>query len=197
VDLATGESWRRLHEHPSTKAETRPDLRMIVEGVEFLERTEDGSTSPVTMGSDDIAIAADGNRLYYCCLAGRRWWSVSVDALLDRERDDGTVAATVVNEGDKGAAGDGMETDAAGRLYVTDGEHNAVHRRLPDRAWETMVHDPRLLWPDTMSVAAGGYLYVTANQLHRGEKYRGGKDERRRPYALFRTPIDAGPIELS
>jgi sugar lactone lactonase YvrE len=47
-----------------------------------------------------------------------------------------------------------METDAAGRLYVTDGEHNAVHRRLPDRAWETVVHDPRLLWPDTMSVAA-------------------------------------------
>ncbi len=86
-----------------------------------------------------------------------------------------------------GSDGDGMETDAAGRLYVTDGEHNAVHRRLPDRAWETMVHDPRLLWPDTMSVAAGGYLYVTANQLHRGEKYRGGKDERRRPYALFRT----------
>ena len=64
-----------------------------------------------------------------------------------------------------GSDGDGMETDAAGRLYVTDGEHNAVHRRLPDRAWETVVHDPRLLWPDTMSVTAGGYLYVTADQL--------------------------------
>jgi len=35
VDIATGKSWRRLHEHPSTKVETRPDLRMIVEGVEI------------------------------------------------------------------------------------------------------------------------------------------------------------------
>ena len=35
VDLATGKSWRRLHEQPSTKVETRPDLRMIVEGVEI------------------------------------------------------------------------------------------------------------------------------------------------------------------
>ena len=48
VDLATGESWRRLHEHSSTKAETRPDLRMIVEGVEFLEpRLPDGAWETV------------------------------------------------------------------------------------------------------------------------------------------------------
>lgn len=196
VDLATGESWRRLHEHPTTKAETPPDLRMIVEGEEFLERSADGTTNPVLMGADGIAIAADGSRLYYCCLASRRWWSVSVDALLDRSQGDDAVAATVVDEGDKGSVGDGMETDAAGRLYITDGEHNAIHRRHPDGRWETVVHDPRLLWPDTMSVAADGHLYVTANQLYRQDKYRGGRDERRKPYTLFRTPIDAGPIEL-
>lgn len=194
VDLATGTSWRRLHDHPSTKAET--GLRMVVEGVEFRERSEDGSSSPVTMGADGIAIAADGDRLYYCCLASRTWWSVSVDALLDRSLSDDEVAATVRNEGDKGSVGDGMETDARGRLYVTDGEHNAIHRFSPDGSWETLVHDERLLWPDTMSVAADGHLYVTANQLYRQDKYRGGADERRKPYVLFRTPIDAGPIEL-
>ena len=59
-----------------------------------------------------------------------------------------------------------------------------------------MVHDPRLLWPDTMSVAADGYLYVTANQLHRQARYRGGEDQRRKPYGLFRTRIDAGPVRL-
>ncbi len=30
-----------------------------------------------------------------------------------------------------------------------------------------MLHDPRVLWPDTMSVAAHGYLYVTAHQRFR------------------------------
>ena len=106
------------------------------------------------------------------------------------------MAATVQDEGDKGGVGDGMETDDAGRLYVTDGEHNAIHRRLPDRTWETVVHDPRLLWPDTMSVAADQHLYVTANQLYRQEKYRGGRDERRQPYSLFRVHIGAGPVRL-
>ncbi len=196
VDLASGESWRRLHDHPSTKAQTPPDLRMVVEGVDFVERSEDGSVSPVTMGADGIAIAADGSRLYYCPLASRRWYSVATDALVDRELSDEDVAATVSDEGDKGAVGDGMETDDQGRLYVTDGEHNAIHRRLPDKSWETVVHDERLLWPDTMSVAADQHLYVTANQLYRQAKYRGGTDERRRPYVLFRTPIGAGPVRL-
>ena len=196
VDLASGESWRRLHEHPSTKAATPPDLRMVVEGVQFLERSPDGETSPVTMGADGIAIAADGSRLYYCPLAGRRWYSAWVDALADRGQDDDAVAATVRDEGDKGCVSDGLETDDQGRLYVTDGEHDAIHRRLPDGSWETVVHDPRLLWPDTMSVAADGFLYVTANQLYRQDKYRGGEDQRRKPYVLFRTRIDAGPVRL-
>ena len=106
------------------------------------------------------------------------------------------MASTVVDEGDKGGASDGLETDDQGRLYITSGEHNAILRRDPDGTLETLVHDPRLLWPDTMSVATDGYLYVTANQLYRQSKYQGGHDVRRYPYTLFRTPIDAGPVLL-
>ncbi|MER6590681.1 hypothetical protein ABT214_02170 [Micromonospora purpureochromogenes] len=69
-------------------------------------------------------------------------------------------------------------------------------RRRPDGEFETVVHDARLLWPDTLPVATDGHLYVTANQLHRQPKYQRGQDLRRKPYALFRTPIDAGPVLL-
>src|SRR4051812_5286129 len=193
VDLASGEAWRRLHDHPSTKALEPPDLRMVVEGREFLERDEEGNTSPVSMGADGIAISADGSRLFYCPLASRRWYSVATDALIDRALDDDAVAATVVDEGDKGAAGDGMETDDAGRLYVTDGEHNAVHRRLPDGSWETVLHDDRLLWPDTMSVAADGHLYVTANELYRQAPGQGGRAPRPKPSPPVSTPAPSGP----
>jgi hypothetical protein len=57
------------------------------------------------------------------------------------------------------------------------------------------VHDARLLWPDTMSVAQH-WLYVTANQLYRQAEYQGGRDLRRYPYVRFRMPIDAGPVRL-
>ncbi|GAB3183178.1 sugar lactone lactonase YvrE [Micromonospora palomenae] len=196
VDLASGASWRRLHDHPSTKAEPLSTYRPIVEGRPFLERPTDGPPKPLSMGSDGIAISADGSRLHYCPLASRRWYSVATDALADRALTEDLVAATVADEGDKGGGSDGLETDDAGRFYLTSYENNAVLRRRPDGEYETVVHDPRLLWPDTMSVATDGHLYVTANQLHRQPKYQRGQDLRRKPYALFRTRIDAGPVLL-
>jgi sugar lactone lactonase YvrE len=196
VDLATGTAWRRLHDHPSTKAEEPATFLPVVEGAVMMKRPADGPPEPVRMGSDGIAIAADGSRLYYCPLASRHWYSVSTDALVDRSVGDPEVAATVVDEGNKGGGSDGLETDDQGRFYVTDYEHNAILRRLPDGTFETVAHDPRLLWPDTMSVAADRHLYVTANQLHRQADYQGGTDRRHYPYSLFRVAIDAGPVRL-
>ncbi|MEU8163490.1 hypothetical protein [Micromonospora parva] len=57
-----------------------------------------------------------------------------------------------------------------------------------------MVHDPRLLGPDTMSGAADGHRYVTANQPHHQATCQPGQDLRRKPYALFRIRADAGPV---
>jgi sugar lactone lactonase YvrE len=45
-----------------------------------------------------------------------------------------------------------------------------------------------------MSVAADGYLYFTANQLHRQAGFHEGVDKRERPYTLFRVKIDGGPV---
>ncbi|MFI7609377.1 L-dopachrome tautomerase-related protein [Micromonospora sp. NPDC049366] len=196
VDLASGTSWRRLHDHPSTKAEPLHTFRPVVEGRPFLQRPPDGDPEPVSMGSDGIAINADGTRLFYCALTSRRLYSVATDALVDRGVGDAEVASSVIDEGDKSSGSDGLESDDAGRLYLTAYEHNAVLRRRPDGEYETLVHDPRLLWPDTMSVATDGHLYVTANQLHRQPAYQGGQDLRRKPYALFRLRIDAGPVLL-
>lgn len=197
VDLASGESWRRLHEHPSTKAEELQTFLPIVEGRPFLEDEPDGSVKQgAGMGSDGIAISADGARLYYCPLGSRKLYSVDTDALVNRSLDERQVSATVIDEGDRGGASDGLESDAAGYIYSTNYEHNAILRRHPDGKWDTVTHDPRLLWPDTLSLAADGYLYVTANQLHRQARYQKGLDLRRKPYTLFRVRIDAQPVLL-
>ena len=197
VDLASGQSWRRLHDHPSTKAEELQTFLPIVEGRPFLEQQPDGSVKHgASMGSDGIAISSDGARLYYCPLGSRNLYSVSTDALADRSLDEREVGNTVIDEGDKGGASDGLESDAAGYIYSTNYEHNAILRRGADRKWETVIHHPCLLWPDTLSVAADGYLYVTANQLHRQARFHKGQDLRRKPYALFRVRLDAEPVLL-
>jgi sugar lactone lactonase YvrE len=193
VDLASGRSWRKLHNHPSTKAV--PRFLPYVEGMPILQRKPGQPPKHLAMGSDGIALSADGKRLFYCPLASRNLYSVSADALADEKSSEDEVAATVTDHGEKGAS-DGMEMDAQNRLYVTNYEQNAIQRRRADGTYETIVSDPRVLWPDTLSVAADGYLYFTANQLHRQKQYHNGKDLRKRPYVLFRTRINSRPVTL-
>lgn len=193
VDLATGESKRRLHNHPSTKAE--PNFLPFVEGRPVMQDKPGQPPANIRMGSDGIAIGADGSRLYYCPLASHKLYSVSTDALLDKKMTDAEVGKTVVDEGMKPAS-DGLESDAQGRVYATAYEQNGIVRRSKEGKYETLVHDPRALWPDTLSVAHDGYLYFIANQLHRQPSYHDGKDLREKPYSLFRVRIDGTPVAL-
>ncbi|MBE9189520.1 hypothetical protein IQ230_03890 [Gloeocapsopsis crepidinum LEGE 06123] len=81
-------------------------------------------------------------------------------------------------------------------VNATNYEYQAILWRSTQGEWETVLHVPRLMWTDTLSVVTNGYLYVTANQLHRQAKYQKGKDLRQKAYTLFRIRIDAQPVLL-
>ena len=192
VDLDSGKSWRRLNDHASTKAEA--NFVPKVEGQPLMHRKPGQPPQHIKNGADGIAIDAEGKKLYYCPLGGRHLYSVNVDLLADPNRSETEVAATVADEGDKVGASDGLESDAKGNLYATDYEHRAIRRRAPSGAFTVMVTDPRIVWPDTLSVAANGYLYFTNNQLNRQAAYHNGRDMRVKPYTLMRVRIEAQPV---
>jgi sugar lactone lactonase YvrE len=192
VDLGTGKCWRRLNDHPSTKPD--PVFVPVVEGEILQMRLPGHPPSRFAVGSDGIAISPDGKILYYSPLTSRHLYSVNVDALVDRNKSDTDVAATVRDLGEKGGAGDGLESDAEGRVYLSDYEHNAIRSWTSSTDIKTLVHDPRVLWPDTLSLAADGYLYFTANQIERQAVFHNGRDLRQRPYVLFRVKVDGSRI---
>jgi sugar lactone lactonase YvrE len=193
ADLATGKSWRRLTNHHSTKPLS--NFRPFVEGQPLMIRPASGKPDYMAVGADGIAVSNDGKRLFYCPLSSLSLYSVSVDDLADPNVPDEKVAATVKHEGCK-VASDGLESDADNNIYVTGYDHNAILRRSPDNSYETIVCDPRVLWPDTLALARDGYLYFTANQLHRQPRFHRGKDLRQKPYVLFRVKTDAKPVLL-
>jgi len=188
VDLASGKSWRRLNNHPSTESD--PAFVPVVEGEILQVRIPGQPPARFAVGVDGIAISSDSKTLYYCPLTSRHLYSVSIDALTDRTKSDAEVAATVKDLGEKGGASDGLESDAQGRVYLGDYEHNAIRRRTAVGGIDTLVHDARALWPDTLSLAADGYLYFTANQVERGAAFHNGQDLRQKPYVLFRVKVD-------
>ena len=193
VDLASGIATRHLDTHYSTQVV--PKFVPYVEGDAMYSTKPGQFPGYVQFASDGIALSADGSRLFYCPLASRHLYSVSTALLRNGKASEKLIEDDVIDHGEKGMS-DGLEADAQGRVYVTLPEQNAIARRLPNSLYETVVHDPRMLWPDTLSLANNGYLYFISNQLHRQKGYNYGKDLRVKPYSLFRVKVDGTPVLL-
>lgn len=190
LDLDSGKSFRRLQGDRSTSPD--PSFIPKVEGRILMNRAPDGTVRPVSIAADGIALSLDGKILYYCPLSSRFLYSIETARLRDGSLADAELAKQVRNHGEKGAS-DGLMTDANGVVYAGDYENNSIRTIHPDGTMKTLVHDPRILWPDTLSIGPDGYLYFTANQLERQGSYHYGRDYRQKPYCLFRTKIDAMP----
>ncbi|HET9621316.1 MAG TPA: L-dopachrome tautomerase-related protein [Kofleriaceae bacterium] len=194
VDLATGASRRRLNDHPTTKPQ--PDLVVMSEGMPLIVKQGPDAGQPYRVGSDGIALDADGHHLYYRALTGHHLYRVSTDALVDPAASDADVAATIEDLGDLGFASDGLLGDAAGRLYLTDYENNVVHRRNADGTLEIVMSDQPLLWPDSLALSTDGTLIATTTQIERSPRLRGA-DQRTRPFTVWGVATDSQPLYLS
>ncbi|GAB2895079.1 L-dopachrome tautomerase-related protein [Paraburkholderia jirisanensis] len=193
VDLASGDAWRTLSAHPAAQGD--PSFVGVVEGMAMRVDGPDGNPEPLHVASDGLALSADGNLLYFSPQSSRHLYSVATRFLRNRDAGDDEVEASVRDLGEKGAS-DGIASDASGAVYAGDYENNSIRKMLPDGTWITIAHDPRILWPDSLSVGADGYLYFTANQLNRQARYNRGHDLRKKPYTLFRVRIDGSPLAL-
>lgn len=156
VDLTTGAAHRALDGHASTQVE--PDVTVEVDGRPL--RRPDGRQP--AFSADGIALSNDGSTLYWQALTGRTLYSIATAKLAA-----GTLSAAVsgaVRTVGTTTVADGLWMSRAGVLYVTSPTDNSVKRWTGERL-ETVVQDPRLRWPDTMSEGPDGTLYVTASRI--------------------------------
>lgn len=191
MDIASGTAHRRLSGAHQTSVD--PAFVPVVEGrAALLSKGPDGRVTALGVASDGIALSADGSTLYFSPLSSRHLYAVPTASLRNDQLSEAQLQREVVDLGEKGAS-DGLEADASGAIYASDYEHNGIRKRLADGSWQTIVHDPRVLWPDTLSIGPDGYLYFTANQLHRSPGFNDGQDLRSKPYSLLRVKVDAAP----
>jgi sugar lactone lactonase YvrE len=193
VDLATGAMIRRLNDDPSTKPQ--PNLVVTSEGVPLTIKQGAGTGTPFRVGSDGIALDTTGH-VYYRALTGHHLYRVSADALATPTTSDTDVAATIEDLGDLGFASDGLLADAQGRLYLTDFENGAIHRRNADGTIQLIAQDPQLLlWPDSLALRADGTLLITATQIERSPLLH-GTDARTLPFTIWKLTTDSTPLFL-
>lgn len=190
LDLATGLSFRRLDGQRST--DPQPGFLPKVEGRVLMNRPSDGPPSLWKVAADGIALSPGGETLYFCPLSSRFLYAVPAAALRDRSIPEKELAGLVETVVEKGAS-DGLAADAEGTVYAGDYESGSIRVISADGGVRTLAHDPRILWPDTLSIGPDRFLYFTANQLNRQPGFHYGKDLRCRPYSLFRIKIGALP----
>jgi sugar lactone lactonase YvrE len=172
VDLGTGQSWRHLDLHPSVM----PDegLMTSYNNQAFLPISPlTGMYSQFTYGVNGMALSSDGEWLYYTALASRVWYRVPTSLLRVPSTGVGMnamaawrVRRNVQLMGRNPSHAAGFEADTTGAIYLTAPEANAIYKFDPNTMQnEVYVQDGLIQWPDTLSVAQDGRMYMTVNQL--------------------------------
>ncbi|KAI9706974.1 MAG: hypothetical protein M1820_004561 [Bogoriella megaspora] len=199
LDLATGESWRRLS---LDKSVLRVDQDVpSYQGHPFYQKTLGSPIGHLQEGLDGIQISPDGSTIYYSPLTGNYLYSVPTANLLERDTNplaDQAAHNNVSNLGQRGGNGNGFEGDSNGLVYQLIPEHNAIYYYDPnDLQTHGYVRDPRIIWPDSASVGADGYFYVNINQLPYQPMWNNGTDLRVHPGAVLRCKLPGNGTKIT
>ena len=142
------------------------------------------------IGVDSIALDRRGEWLYFGPVNGDRLFRVRTTALLDEKLTPGALGALVEDFARK-TISDGLSTDDAGTIYVTDPEHSAIHTITPDGNLRTLVRDARLRWPDGLSFGPDGWLYVTCSALQDVLFVPAEQARKAAPFQIYRIKTQA------
>jgi sugar lactone lactonase YvrE len=162
VDLGSGASWRHLDNIPEVSAERGFVPYVWGQPLYYIP----GPGMPLTtvpLGSDGIALSADGEDLYFGPVGGRGLYSVATARLRDRGQSSELLAQGAVrNHGQRGVS-DGFETDTNGFIYAGNMEQNQIGFFNPENGTMTpLVRDARISWVDTSEFIVSASLVAVA-----------------------------------
>jgi sugar lactone lactonase YvrE len=181
VNLNTGHARQVLQGNYSVTADETYILKIDGQQV-------NKSGAPFTANSDGIALSPDGAYLYYKPLSDPELYRVETASLLDTTLPATVLAARVEDLGTYTTT-DGMIFDKQGNLYLGDLEQHRIMKIDPSLKMSVLLQDSRLLWPDSYSISADGYLYLSTSQINLQPDFNGGTNKRTSPYAIYRIKL--------
>jgi sugar lactone lactonase YvrE len=159
VDFATGAARRTLDRHPAVCPE--PGVKVMSNGAEVWPG------KPLMLGINGIALSPEGKTLYWAVTTGRNAFSAPTEILRDAKASETAVSASVVDLGEVGGSTDGIVTDAAGNLYITDVSRGGIVKYDPrTNTMALLASDMGVHWPDTATIEPGGDLVFTSSNLN-------------------------------
>ncbi len=188
VDMKTGATRRLLQGHVSTLPE---EVSIVVDGKELTVPDDNGAQVPIRVGADGIAADKNFEWLYYGPLSGSAIYRVRISDLLNEALPEAELGERVERYADKPNNG-GLSIDQDGNLYLTEVESNDVGIIPFDtREYRRYAEATDLSWPDGVSYAPDGYMYVSAAQIPKAALFNDGKGLNAPPYLIYRFKPEA------
>ncbi len=136
-------------------------------------------------GVDGIAFDVNGEWFYFAAINQSGLYRVRLEDLKNVELAPEELGDRVERFSNKPLS-DGLSTDIAGNVYVTDIEHGAIFIVGPDRAPKTLLRSERIRWADALSFGPGGWLYVADSAIPEQVLKTREYIMARGPYHIFR-----------
>ncbi|MFW2387599.1 MAG: SMP-30/gluconolactonase/LRE family protein [Polyangiales bacterium] len=178
-DVEEGTARRVLNSDPSVSAQSWL-IRNPTKDMAFF-----GGLVVLKPGVDGIAISRDDAWVYYGAMAHDTMYRVEVADLLDDTLSEGALAARVEALGKK-PLNDGLSTDRADNLLITDVEHGAVMRMNTKGELSTLIRSDRIRWADALSFGPEGWLYVADSAIPTQMLQSKAHMKENAPYFIFR-----------
>ncbi len=178
-DIQRQKARRVLESHNSVSPENYL-IRNQLKDMAFL-----GGLVSLKGGVDGIAFDSEGEWLYFAAINQSGLYRVRLKDLTNTGLPPQQLASRVERFSDKPLS-DGLSTDVAGNVYITDVEHSSVFIVGPEKKPRTLLRSDRIRWADALSFGPDGWLYLADSAIHeqilQTKEYIMAKG----PYRIFR-----------
>ncbi|HZR83522.1 MAG TPA: L-dopachrome tautomerase-related protein [Candidatus Binatia bacterium] len=177
-DVERRRARRLLEAHPAVQAMpyvTRVRGRdMVVLGV-----------FTVRPNVDSIALDKRGEWLYFAPVTSTLLYRIRARDLDDESLSNDDLSHRIEVFAEKPMS-DGITIDAQDQVYLSDMEHDAIHRLDRQGELKTLLKSDRIRWPDGFSFGPGGWLYFTCSSLQEVIFQPRSNVDAHAPYQIFR-----------
>lgn len=182
LDLKTGTTRKVLEQSTFTQADQ--SVVLTYQGRDMA----DSEGKPFRSNVNGIALTKDNSWLYFKPINDSSLYRIHTQFLSDEKLTEKDLQQKVEDMGEVGVT-HGLVADVNGNIYLTTSMDYSIKRLTPSGELQTIVRDPRIIWPDSLGIGEDGFLYFSCAQLQLLAQWNQGRNRLQYPFSVYRVKV--------